>query len=86
MRPDGGFTAARPTPKGITGRTRNAETTISTGAIRWTQLSAECGTMSSFVTSLIASAIGWSSPNGPTRFGPIRSWNRPAIFRSASTM
>ena len=39
--------------------------------------------MFSLVISLIASAIGWSRPSGPTRFGPIRSWNRAATFRSS---
>ena len=71
---------------GITAMTRNAETMIITGAARWTNWSADRGTMSSLVSSLNASAIGWSRPSGPTRLGPIRSWNRAATFRSSQTM
>ncbi len=56
-RPDGGLTAARPAPKGITARVRNADTSRSTGARRWTAESAELGTMFSLVSSLTASAI-----------------------------
>src|SRR6478609_11961896 len=33
--------------------------------------------------SFTRSAIGWSSPNGPTRFGPRRTWNRPRSRRSS---
>ena len=29
------------------------------------------------------SASDWSSPNGPTRVGPSRSWMRPETLRSA---
>ena len=71
---------------GITAITRNAETITRIGAIRWTTWSAERGTMSSLVKSFSASAIGCKSPNGPTRLGPIRSWNRAATLRSSQTM
>src|SRR6476659_10056185 len=71
--PDGRFTGARPAPNGITARTRKEETRINTGAKRWTHWSADFGTMLSLVSSLMASAIGWRRPSGPTRFGPMRS-------------
>ncbi len=75
-----------PMANGMTAITRNAETITSTGAVRWTTWSAERGTMSSLVSSLMASAIGCKSPSGPTRLGPIRSWNRAATLRSSQTM
>ncbi len=37
-------------------------------------------------TSLIRSAIGWRSPNGPARFGPYRSCIRPSAFRSSQVV
>src|SRR6476659_9606483 len=40
------------------------------------------GMMLSLCSSLPRSAIGWSSPIGPTRFGPRRTWNRPISRRS----
>ena len=38
--------------------------------------------MSSFVTSLMASAIGWSAPWKPTLIGPMRIWIRASALRS----
>ena len=38
--------------------------------------------MSSFVTSLSASAMGWSAPWKPTRIGPMRIWMRAKALRS----
>src|SRR3954447_14023026 len=40
------------------------------------------GMMLSLCSSLPRSAIGWSSPIGPTRFGPRRTWKRPISRRS----
>jgi hypothetical protein len=40
--------------------------------------------MSSFIISFSASAIGCSSPCGPTRYGPMRDCMRAANFRSSS--
>ena len=54
------------------------------GARLYTPRSARSGTMSSFIISLSASAIGWSSPWGPTRYGPMRDCMRAANFRSSS--
>lgn len=42
------------------------------------------GRSGSLIKSLIASAIGWSSPYGPTMFGPFRSCIYPRTFRSTS--
>src|ERR1035437_6304650 len=52
------------------------------GAIVWRRRSAYIGTTSSFMNILRMSAMAWRRPNGPTRFGPGRSWMRPAIRRS----
>ena len=49
-------------------------------------LSAALGCSTSFWISLIASATGCSRPNGPTRFGPRRTWMRPMIRRSSQTL
>src|SRR6476659_6448704 len=36
------------------------------------------GSRLSLRMSFTRSAIGWSRPNGPTRLGPRRTWNRPS--------
>src|SRR4051812_25616095 len=41
------------------------------------------GRMLSLRMSFTRSAIGWRSPNGPTRFGPSRTWKRPSSRRSS---
>jgi hypothetical protein len=56
------------------------------GATTNTSLSTLVGTMSSFSGSLSASAIGWSRPNGPARFGPGRFCIRPITRRSNQIM
>src|SRR3954468_2158000 len=62
-----------PGAKGMTAKEiREVATTIA-GASTKTALSANGGTQSSFVNSLIESAAICPSPNGPTRFGPYRS-------------
>ncbi len=60
-----------------------AEARTSAGAKTKRSLSAPAGIVSSLTRSLMASAIDWRSPNGPTRFGPIRHWMWPPTFRSA---
>lgn len=40
------------------------------------------GFSGSLVNSFIASAKGWSTPYGPTTFGPFRSCIYPRVFRS----
>ena len=57
-------------PYGITPSVRMATAASTTGARKWTILSARAGTMSSLINILIPSATGWKRPNGPTRFGP----------------
>ena len=52
------------------------------GASVWRTRSAYSGTTSSFMNIFSVSAIACRSPNGPTRFGPGRSWMRPATRRS----
>src|SRR5436190_8833692 len=41
------------------------------------------GMMLSLRISFTRSAIGWSRPKGPTRFGPRRTWKRPSSRRSS---
>lgn len=41
------------------------------------------GFIASLVISFKPSAIGWSRPMGPTRFGPLRSCIYPRSFRSS---
>ena len=56
------------------------------GARTKTALSAACGVMSSFSASLMPSARPCSSPNGPTRLGPMRICIRATTRRSAQIM
>jgi len=56
------------------------------GANQKIALSASDGMMSSFSRSLSASASGCSSPCGPTRMGPSRTWKSASTLRSTSTM
>ena len=46
--------------------------------------SAASGIRSSFSSSFTPSAIGCSSPCGPTRYGPMRDCSRAANLRSSS--
>ena len=55
------------------------------GAMTNTGLSANGGTQSSLVSSLIVSATVCRMPNGPTRFGPYRSCHSASIRRSSQT-
>src|SRR6185503_8186038 len=69
-------------PNGITEKTMNAEATAIYGAKKKIQRSAFSGMKSSLVSSLRPSAIGWSSPHGPTRIGPSRACMNAEILRS----
>src|SRR5688500_135195 len=60
-------------PNGITEKTMNAEATAMYGAKKKIQRSAFSGMKSSLVKSFRPSAIGCSSPHGPTRIGPSRA-------------
>ena len=57
-------------PKGIRANMESAVTKEIIGAITKTALSALSGMMSSLTKDLMPSAMGWSSPKYPTRFGP----------------
>src|SRR5215467_15400686 len=69
-------------PNGITEKTINAEATAIYGAKKKIQRSAFSGMKSSLVTNFNPSAIGCSSPHGPTRIGPRRACMNAEIFRS----
>ena len=70
----------------MTARAMNAAAMDSTGAARNAHLLAAAGITSSLNISLIASAHGWSSPNGPTRFGPSRNCMNASVRRSIKVM
>ena len=55
---------------GITARAASAVTSANAGAITYMVLFALGGMMSSLKMNLMPSASGWSSPDGPTLFGP----------------
>ena len=57
-----------------------------TGAIAIIQGTAVAGVNCSFESSLSTSAIGWKTPRGPTRLGPMRDCMRPISLRSPSRM
>ena len=72
-----------PAPNGMTASTSSVGASMTTGASVNTMRSEPTAMMSSFVMSLIASAIGWSTPERPrARFGPSRPWKRPSSLRS----
>src|SRR5215510_8641615 len=60
-------------PNGMTEKTMNADATAMYGAKKKIQRSAFSGMKSSLVNSLRPSAMGCSSPHGPTRIGPSRA-------------
>jgi len=55
-----------------------------TGASRKSAFEASAGIICSFISSLMASAMGCSTPFQPTRFGPLRTWIQPITQRSTS--
>src|SRR5262245_48822559 len=70
-------------PIGMTENVTMAGNTARIGA-RWKMtLFAFAGMNSSLNRSFRTSAMGWRSPSGPTRLGPVRAWMWPQIFRSA---
>ena len=69
-------------PKGITAQAASAGMIVIAGAMMYSTLFAWLGRMISLNISLKASAIGCSSPQGPTRFGPRRMCMKPIILRS----
>src|SRR6266851_5487942 len=60
-------------PNGITAQAARAGIRVNIGATINRNLFAPVGTISSLKTSFNASAIGCSSPIGPTRLGPLRT-------------
>ena len=73
-------------PNGTTRNVVNAVMVTTTGALQKTSLSASSGMMSSLISSLSASAKGWSNPCGPTRMGPRRICMWARILRSSQFM
>src|SRR5713226_40088 len=69
-------------PKGITAHAASAGIKVSIGAKMNRNLLAPVGTIVSLNMSLMASAIGCSSPIGPTRLGPRRICIQPMSFLS----
>ena len=69
-------------PNGITAIESSAIATARKGANRYSGMLTYDGIMSSLVTSLMTSASGCSSPCGPTRYGPGRTWMCAITFRS----
>ena len=70
----------------MTANVMSAGTITMIGAAVKTHLSARVGVMSSLRISLIASAIGWREPYGPTRIGPSRTCTHAMTLRSSRTM
>ena len=78
------FASATSGPNGITAQAASAGMIVMTGPRKNRPLFAAVGTMISLKINLTASAIGCSSPSGPTRFGPGRIWLQPIALRSHS--
>ena len=72
-------------PNGITANVNSAGTIATAGASQKYALRAYAGVKSSLRMNFSPSAAGWSSPNGPTRLGPMRSWIHAEMRRSATT-
>ena len=73
-----------PGSNGTTAQAASAGMMVMTGATKNSSLFAAVGRMISLKISLTASAIGVSSPSGPTRFGPGRICVQPMALRSHS--
>ncbi|MCY1555278.1 hypothetical protein D9M68_919220 [compost metagenome] len=71
-------------PKGTATHAASAGMMAMIGPRRNSPLAAALGLMISLVSNLIASAIGCSRPNGPTRLGPRRTCMKPSSLRSHS--
>ena len=73
-------------PHGSTASIAMPGTVNMIGAIVKIRPEAVFGCSTSFCISLIASAIGWSRPKGPRRFGPRRDCMRPTTRRSTQML
>ena len=71
---------------GITAKALSAVMVEMQGANQKMALSDSAGMMSSLSSSFKASAMGCSSPCGPTRMGPSRTWKSASTLRSTSTI
>jgi hypothetical protein len=78
--PQGVFSGAA---KGITAKVTRAGATEIIGPSTKKSFEDLAGRVSSLRMFLSPSAMGCSSPNGPTRLGPMRSWIQAEIRRSA---
>ncbi len=67
------FANVRVASKGITAHAAKAGAIANTGAITNKYIFDFAGKITSFSISFKPSAIGCNKPNGPTRFGPIRT-------------
>ena len=70
--------------KGSTANAVSAVKVETHGANQKMALSESAGMMSSLSSSFRASAMGCSSPCGPTRMGPRRTWKSASTLRSTS--
>ena len=73
-------------PKGITEKITSAGPTTRQGAITKAHRTARSGMMSCLTRSFATSASGCRMPQGPTRFGPVLTWRKPRILRSAKVV
>ncbi len=74
----------QPGANGTIDHAASAGATERIGARRKSPFDASAGITCSFMRSLMASAIGCSTPFQPTRFGPLRTWIQPMTQRSTS--
>ena len=72
-----------PGSNGITAQATSAKVKVTIGAAMKTTRLAPLGMMVSLTSIFSPSAIGCSSPNGPTTFGPLRSCENARTLRSA---
>lgn len=70
--------------KGITAQPIKLKYSVKKGAKRNKNLLALFGITISFTISFSASAKGWSTPQKPVIFGPLRRWIAPITLRSAN--
>src|SRR5205814_3296030 len=75
--------STRDSENGITAHAASAGASDNIGAIKNSQRFASVGTTISLNSILSTSANGCSSPNGPTRLGPMRTCIQPITLRSA---
>jgi hypothetical protein len=72
-----------PSSNGMTTQATNARVSVTIGAARKTKRLAPLGMIVSLTNIFSPSAIGCSSPNGPTTFGPLRNCEYARTLRSA---